>query len=143
MTQLKAIVSTAIAQVQKLTVQIQTIKGQQADLKIDELKKQLDSLVLKLKAAYEEYNNFSVNSTSFESEIVTLEKEMNEITIKFTEVQKQLDLCRQTVKSIDLEISDYEERIRKLKEKKVSIQSDIVSGENFIKEKTIRITQIK
>lgn len=68
---------------------------------------------------------------------------MNEITIKFTEVQKQLDLCRQTVKSIDLEISDYEERIRKLKEKKVSIQSDIVSGENFIKEKTIRITQIK
>lgn len=68
---------------------------------------------------------------------------MNEITIKFTEVQKQLDLCRQTVKSIDLEISDYEERIRKLKEKKVTIQNDIVSGENFIKEKTIRITQIK
>lgn len=77
MTQLKAVVSTAIAQVQKLTVQIQTIKGQQADLKIDELKKQLDSLVLQLKAAYEEYNNFSVNSTSFESEVVTLEKEMN------------------------------------------------------------------
>ena len=36
--QLKSVVSAAIVQVQKLTVQIQTIKGQQADLKVDDLK---------------------------------------------------------------------------------------------------------
>lgn len=75
-------------------------------------------MVLKLKAAYEEYNNFSVNTSSFESEITTLEQEMNQITIKYTEVQKQLDACRQTIKSIDSEIAEYEDRIRKLKEKK-------------------------
>lgn len=59
---------------------------------------------------------------------------MNQITIKYTEVQKQLDACRQTIKSIDLEIAEYEERIRKLKEKKISVQNDITSGEAFIKE---------
>lgn len=39
--QLKAVVTAAVIQVQKLTIQIQTIKGQQSSLKIDELKGQL------------------------------------------------------------------------------------------------------
>ncbi len=68
---------------------------------------------------------------------------MNQITIKYTEVQKQLDACRQTIKSIDSEIAEYEDRIRKLKEKRILIQNDITTGETFIKEGEIRITQIR
>lgn len=50
---------------------------------------------------------------------------------------------RKTYQSIDIQIADYEAKIKQLKEKKVSVQNDITQGETFIKQKDVRIKEIK
>jgi chromosome segregation ATPase len=84
-------------------------------LGLTELKKQLDLLVIQLKAAYEEYNKFSSSYTSYETEIATLEKEINEINIRYTEVQRNLQQWRKSGQEIDAEIAQYELKIKKLR----------------------------
>ena len=108
-----------------------------------ELKKQLDLLVVQLKAAYEEYNKFSSSYTSYETEIATLEKEINEINIRYTEVQRNLQQWRKAGQEIDAEIAQYELKIKKLREKRTGVTQDITKADTFIKASDVRIKQIR
>ena len=141
--ELKAIVTQAVAQIQKLTLQITTIKSSQAALNLSQLKSQFDQLVIQLKAAYDEYNKFSSNYQSYEVEITTLEKEITEINVKYSEVQKNLQQWRRAVQQIDNEIAEYELKIKGLREKKSVFTQDITKAETFIKDSDIRIKSIR
>ena len=63
--------------------------------------------------------------------------------MKYTEVQKNLESYRKTSKKIGAEIAEYEAKIRDLRVKKTSVDKHISLSETFIKEKDIKIREIK
>jgi hypothetical protein len=70
--QLQILISGITTQVNKLLLQITTLKKEQTTLNLTSLKTQIDQLVIKLQTAYNDYNN-CINTQSFQLELKKLQ----------------------------------------------------------------------
>ncbi len=77
--QLQALINGIATQVQKLLVQIQTLKSEQSALDLANLKIQLDALMAKLKDAYNQYNTCVGSTKDYELELQALRVEQQDL----------------------------------------------------------------
>jgi hypothetical protein len=69
------LISGIASQVDKLLIQIQTLKTEQTNLNLQGLKTQIDALMAQLRAAYAEYNTCVGSTKDLEAKLVKLRKE--------------------------------------------------------------------
>ncbi len=71
--QLQILIRGITTQVDKLLIQITTLKKEQTSLNLIGLKTQIDQLVIKLQTAYNDFNNCGSNTQSFQLELKKLQ----------------------------------------------------------------------
>lgn len=89
--QLQALIDSITVQVQKLLAQITSLKSEKAALDLTGLKAQLDALMLKLKAAYGEYNTCTGSIKVYDDELKALKLEQQDLEAKVYQLKCQID----------------------------------------------------
>ena len=77
--QLQALINGISVQVEKLLLQITSLKTEQTNLNLAGLKAQIDQLMIKLQAAYTEYNNCVGSTKTLEADLAKLQQEQKDL----------------------------------------------------------------
>lgn len=77
--QLQALINGISVQVQKLLLQITSLKQEQTNLNLAGLKAQIDQLMIRLQAAYTQYNNCVGSCNPLEADLAKLKQEQKDL----------------------------------------------------------------
>ncbi len=122
--QLQALINGIATQVQKLLVQIQTLKSEQSALDLTNLKIQLDALMAKLKDAYNQYNTCVGSTKDYDLELQALKLEQQDLEAKVYQIKCQIDDLTAKLNQLNIDIAALEQKLSELK-----AQRDQISGQ--------------
>lgn len=129
--QIQILIDGITVQIQKLLVQIQSLKSEKAALDLANLKIQLDNLMLKLKAAYNDYNNCVGSTKTYDDELKALKLEQQDLETKVYQLKCQIDELTIKFNQLNADISALEQKLVDLKAQRdqISLQITSVTGE--------------
>lgn len=141
--QLQILINGIAAQVQKLLAQIESLKLEQTNLNLAGLKAQIDALMLKLQAAYSEYNNCVGSTKDFSAELALLQQEQKDLEIKIDQLRCAIDDLIARKNQLDIDISALEKKLADLKAQRDQVCAQILSYTAEWNAKKGRLEQVK
>lgn len=141
--QLQALINGIAAQIQKLLVQIQTLKTEQTNLNLSGLKAQIDALLLKIQAAYNEYNTCIGSTKGFEAELAQLQQEQKDLEARIYQLKCAIDELVAQRNQLDIDIAALEKKLAELKAQRDQVNSQINNLTAEWKAKSDRLEQVK
>lgn len=103
--QLQILIDSITTQVQKLLAQIQSLKSEKAALNLAGLKAQIEALMLKLKAAYGDYNTCVSSTKVYDDELKALKLEQQDLETKVYQLKCQIDSLTSQFNQLNADIS--------------------------------------
>jgi len=141
--QLQALIDGIATQVQKLLVQIQTLKDEKTNINLAGLKLQIDALMQKLTIAYGEYNTCVASTHDLEVELAALQQEQKELETKIYQLQCAIDELIAKRNQLDIDIAALEKKLVELKAQRDQINVQIANYTAEWNAKKTRLEQVK
>ena len=126
-TQLQTLINGIAAQIQKLLLQIKSLKEEKEEIDLAELKAQIDALMIKLQDAYTLYNNCVGSTKDLQADLAKLQKEQKDLLTKIEQLRCAINDLTAKKNKLDQDIAALEKKLIDLKAQRDQICSQIAN----------------